>query len=268
MTNITYINLSDLIIPEFEAHKETPEENILELTESIKTHGILQPLLVRPNGSNFEIVAGCIRHRCAKLAGLKTAPCIILSLDDKTAEIVKLHENTKRVPLCHVDQGNTFVMLREKFSMTLYEIALSFGKSPAYVSQHISLISQDNDIADSVRFNRISFSQARELMTVEDKSYRKYLHITCVESGLSVELLRQWIKDHKRGLLLSPTSADSADPISSLSETPQYCRPCQACGKPVDIKDIRHVFYCPQCDIALKNAISEENSRLSSNNQQ
>ncbi|MQY80237.1 MAG: ParB/RepB/Spo0J family partition protein, partial [Bacteroidetes bacterium] len=136
MSKITYIELSKLLIPPFEAHKQIPDEYISEISESIKKLGILEPLLVRPSDNEFEIVAGCIRYRCAKIAGLKSAPCIILSLDDKAAEEVKLHENIKRVPLDHIDQGNTFVMMRDRFSMTETDIALSFGKSVAYISQH------------------------------------------------------------------------------------------------------------------------------------
>ncbi|GAI66624.1 unnamed protein product, partial [marine sediment metagenome] len=118
MSKITYIELSKLLIPEFEAHKQIPDEYITEITESIKTLGIIEPLIVRPKDKEFEIVAGCIRYRCAKIAGLKSAPCIIIGLDDKAAEILKIHENIKRVPLDHIDQGNTFLMMREKYSMT------------------------------------------------------------------------------------------------------------------------------------------------------
>ncbi|GAJ09328.1 unnamed protein product, partial [marine sediment metagenome] len=177
----------------FEAHKEIPEDVILEITESIKSIGIIEPLIVRPKNGEFEIVAGCIRYRCAKLAGLKTAPCIILILGDQAAEEVKLHENLKRLSLDHVDQGNTFVMLREKHSMTEEGISKIVGKSQGYVSQHIALVSQDNDLVSAVRYKRITFSQAREIMTVKDKRYRQYLQKTCEDGGLTTELMRVWI---------------------------------------------------------------------------
>ncbi|GAI82757.1 unnamed protein product, partial [marine sediment metagenome] len=177
-----------------------------------------------------------------------------------------LHENVKRLPLNHVDQGNTFVHMREKFSMTEQHIALSFGKSVAYISQHITLVSQDEELISSVRDNRITFSQAREIMTVKDKRFRQYLLKTCEDSGLTVELLRIWIKNHENGLLLNPPPADSDESFSSIPETPQYLRTCQACGKPTDIKDIRPVFYCPPCDTAIRNAILEEKSKNTPNN--
>ncbi|GAJ06655.1 unnamed protein product, partial [marine sediment metagenome] len=118
MSNLKHINLSDLDLPEFEAHNNIPDQQLIEISESIKKIGVIEPIIVRKKNKRFEIVAGCIRYRAAKLAGLKAVPCITLSLRDDEAEIMKVHENLKRVNLDHVDQGNTFIMLQEKFNMT------------------------------------------------------------------------------------------------------------------------------------------------------
>lgn len=266
MSKITDIELSKLLLPEFEAHKQIPEDVILEIAESIKSIGIIEPLIVRPKNGEFEIVAGCIRYRCSKLAGLKTAPCRILELDDEKAEILKLHENLKRLSLNHIDQGNTFVMLREKHSMTEEGISKIVGKSQGYVSQHIALVSQDGELVSAVRDNRITFSQARELMTVKDKRYRQYLLKTCEDGGLTTELMRVWIKDHENGLLLNPPPSDSDESNSPLPETPQYLRACQACCNPTEIKDIRQLILCYPCHKTLKNAIDDENLKNTQNN--
>ncbi|MQY78100.1 MAG: ParB/RepB/Spo0J family partition protein [Bacteroidetes bacterium] len=257
MSKITHINLSNLIIPQFEAHKQIPDNYITEITESIKEHGILEPLLVRPKEDDFEIVAGCVRYRCAKIAGLKAAPCMILALNDKYAEIIKIHENIKRVPLDHIDQGNTFVMLRDNFSMTEDAISSIVGKSVAYVSQHISLVSQDEDLIRAVREERVSFSQARELMKVKDKSERRRFQNYCENEGATVEVLKQWIQNYKNTLLQKPTTTDSDNTTSYIPDRPQDFRLCQACGKATEIMHIRQLFLCPPCETALKLAISE-----------
>lgn len=266
MSKITYINLSDLTIPEFEAHKQIPDEYISEITESIKTLGIIEPIIVRPKDGSFEIVAGCVRYRCAKIAGLKSIPCIKLGLDDKAAEILKIHENIKRIPLDHIDQGNTFVMMREKFLMTENDISSIVGKSIAYISQHISLVSQDEEIIKSVREKRISFSQARELIQVTDKTERRRLRLYCENDGATVEVLRSWIKDYKNSLLINSTPGDSVESISHHEDRPQDWRICQACSKATLISDIRQVFYCPTCDTAIKQAILDEKSKNTPNN--
>ncbi len=155
MSQVKYINLGDLNLPDFEAHKQIDEKQISEISESIKDIGVLEPIIVRKVNSQFEIVAGCIRYRATKLAGLKSIPCIVMSLNDSQAEIIKLHENVKRINLDHVDQGNTFIMLRDKFGMTEDAISASVGKSTPYVSQHISLITQDSELAAG-RYNLLS----------------------------------------------------------------------------------------------------------------
>lgn len=266
MSKITYIDLSKLLIPEFEAHKQIPDDYISEITDSIKLLGIIEPLIVRKKDNEFEIVAGCVRYRCAKIAGLKSAPCIILGLDDKAAEIVKIHENIKRIPLDHIDQGNTFVMMREKFSLTENDIASIVGKSVAYVSQHISLVSQDEELIRSVREKRISFSQARELIQITDKTERRRLQLYCENDGATVEVLRTWVKDYKNSLLINSPPGESKESVSYIPDRPQDWRTCQACSKATLISDIRQLILCPPCDTAIRNAILEEKSKNTPNN--
>ncbi|GAI79818.1 unnamed protein product, partial [marine sediment metagenome] len=176
------------------------------------------------------------------------------------------HENIKRVPLHHIDQGDTFVMMREKLHMTEMDIAATVGKSVAYVSQHISLVSQDPNIVMAVRDNSISFSQARSLLTVTNKSQRNHFLFLCQNSGATIETLEGWIKDWKNSLILNPPPAASEESVSYPQDRPYDFRLCQACGKATEITRIRQVFYCPECDLALKKAISEENLKNISNN--
>ncbi|MBA7483571.1 Nucleoid occlusion protein [subsurface metagenome] len=266
MSKIIYINLSDLTMPEFEAHKQIPDDYIAEITQSIKDIGIIEPLIVRKKEKSYEIIVGCIRYRCAKIAGLKSVPAIILSLDDKAAEVMKIHENIKRIPLDHVDQGNTFVMMRDKFLMTENDISAIVGKSIAYISQHISLVSHDEELIRAVREKMISFSQARELMKVDDKVERRRLLLFCQNEGATVEVLKTWIKDYKNSKLLESPVSDSGDSTPYHQDRVQDWRTCQACGKATNISDIRQLFLCPPCESALKKAFSEEKSDISQNN--
>ncbi|GAJ11233.1 unnamed protein product, partial [marine sediment metagenome] len=197
---------------------------------------------------------------------LKSAPCIIIGLDDKAAEILKIHENIKRVPLDHIDQGNTFLMMREKYSMTVHEISALVGKSIGYVSDHISLVSQDEELIRAVREKRTSFSQARELMKVDDKTERRRLQLYCENDGATVEVLSRWIKDYKNSLLKNSPPGESKESVSYIPDRPQDWRSCQACDKATEIKHIRQLILCPSCDTAIRNAILEEKSKNTQNN--
>lgn len=258
MSQIKYINLADLNLPEFEAHKHIDEKQISEISDSIKEIGVLEPIIVRKANKHLEIVAGCIRYRAAIIAGLKAIPCIVMSLEDDKAEIIKLHENVKRITLDHVDQGNTFIMLREKFGMTEDAIASSVGKSTPYVSQHISLITQDSELASSVKKGTLTFSQARELLTVKNKSQRKHFQKYCENGGATIDVLKNWIRDYNNQMPADSHPDETNTPPDSYIEPRKEYRSCEACDKPVEIGDIRQVLYCPTCHRAIKDAIFEE----------
>ncbi len=259
--NLRHINLSDLDLPEFEAHNNIPEHELKEISDSIKKIGVIEPLIVRKKNKRFEIVAGCIRYRAAKLAGLKAVPCIIDVLLDDQAEIIKIHENIKRISLDHVDQGQTFIMLRDKFNMTEEGISQIVGKSISYISNHINLVSQDKELAADVKSGLLSFSQARELLQLSDIPTRRYYQKFCEREGATVEILRQWIKEYKerQAIDIKSDSSVTSTPIH-YAQHPDL-RSCEACDKPIKISDIRQVFYCPHCYNAIKNAISDEKNK-------
>ncbi len=264
MSKITYINLGDLNLPEFQAHGNIPPEDIKEISESIKSIGVIEPLIVRKTKQGFEIVAGCIRYHAAKLAGLKAVPCIVMTLDSKSAEVLKLHENVKRIPLDHVDQGHTFINMMKTFEMTEKDISECSGKSIAYISQHISLVRLDNELTKAVKECSISFSQARELMRVDDISERNRLLRFCQNDGATIQVLQQWVQNHLRSIS-NFTPAESAAPDDSPpTQTPYISRDCMACGKSVNIDKIRQVFFCPICCDSILTAIAEERLKLSS----
>jgi len=264
MAKLEYVNLEDLNLPQFQARSDLHSEHIKEISESIKSIGVIEPLIIRSTDNGLEIVAGCIRYHAALLAGLKAVPCINMSLDPKAAEILKLHENIKRIPLNHIDQGLTFIMMVEIFNMTEQAIAECVGKSIGYVSQHISLVRLDNELTKAVKDGSISFSQARVLMRVDDDSARKHLLSCCQNDGATVQVLHQWVQDYLRSTSANPPAADSIPSQCYDYKDSQILRTCEACGNSVDISIIRTFFCCPTCHNVLKDAILEEKSKNSS----
>lgn len=263
MSQIQYINLADLNLPLFQAHRNIPPDYIQEIAASIRTLGVIEPLIVRSTYNGFEIVAGCVRYHASILAGLKAVPCINMTLDPQSAEIIKLHENIKRIPLDHVDQGHTFIMMSETFKMTEQAIADCTGKSIAYVSQHISLVRLNNELTNAVKEGTISFSQARELMRVDDPSERNRLLLYCQNDGATVQVLQRWVQDYLRTPTNIPSQNESAPELSYEYNNPNISRVCEACGNPTEISKIHQVFYCPACNFAIKQAISEEKKQQS-----
>ncbi len=261
MTKLTHINLSDLDLPEFEAHSNIDEIKLREISDSIKEIGVLEPLLVRKIKKRYEIIVGCLRFKAAALAGLKAVPCIVLSIDDKQSEIIKAHENLKRIDLDHVDQGNTFIMMRSKFDMTEETISNIVGKSISYISNHINLVTQDNVLTSAVKNGSLPFSHARELLQVPDISTRRQFQAYCENEGATISVLRQWIREDKNSHVVNPPGA-----TQSTEQTYQYPstyegRKCEACTKSIPAGEIRLLILCTPCHQALIIALSEEKSK-------
>ena len=265
MDKITEVNLSDLSLPSFQLHSDIPQHHIQEIAESIKSIDIIEPLIVRHTDNGLEIVCGCVRFKASILAGRKSVPCIIKSLSPEQAEFLKIHENLKRLPPNDVDQGNFFIMLIDEFGMTTQAISEHVGKSRPYVSQRISLVRLYSDLIDSVKDGSISFSQARQLMRLNDPSLRKYYLQSCVNSGVSVYFLTQWIDDQLRKPDPLPPAADSPPDESTPQNGLYLHRNCESCGNSFEIVNIRHVFFCIDCRKLILDAISENKHRLSSN---
>lgn len=261
MSKIIYVNLGDLSLPEFQSHREIPTEHIQEIADSIKQIGVIEPLIVRDTNNGLEIVAGCVRYRSAILAGLKAVPCINMTLDPKSAEILKLHENVKRIPLDHVDQGHTFIMMMETFNMTERSVSECVGKSIAYISQHVSLVLLNNELTAAVKDKSISFSQARELMRVKDPVERKRFLSYCINDGATVQVLQRWVQEYLRTGSLSPSQEFPPREYSYGSESSKSSYECEACDKPIKTSEIMQVIYCPTCHQAIKQALFEEKQR-------
>jgi ParB family chromosome partitioning protein len=265
--NIDLIKLTKILPPAFDQRSEFDETADLELLESIKQFGVLEPILVRPKDGQFEIIAGHRRYRMASRAGLPTIPCISQKTGDKETELIKIHENIHRLPLSHVDQGNTFFYLRSQFDMTEAEIAALVGKSVPYISQHLSLISSDPYVLESVKKEEITFSAARELNQVADISERKRLLSIVKESGATVPVIQNWVREANR-----LSSDDLHHHTYSVDDAPQPVYtdptfPCESCNTITHISKMHIVRLCPDCDFNFKNAISLIHAEETAKNQ-
>ncbi len=258
MSKITYVNLADLNLPSFQAHRDVPPDLLKDLSDSIKSIGVIEPLIIRKTDAGLEIVAGCLRYEASRLAGLKAVPCINMDLNSKAAEIIKLHENIKRIPLNHVDQGYTFIMMMEEFSMTMQTVADSIFRSLGYVAQHVNLAQLNNELTAAVKSEEISFSHARELMRIKDAPERNRLLNYCRNDGATITVLKRWVQDSLRDSSVVNPPDPLPEILRAATNQIDYSRMCNACSISVDISEIRTTYYCPSCDTAIKNAIAEE----------
>lgn len=145
----------------------TPE-SLAELVESIKEHGVLEPLVVAKTPAGYQIIAGERRWRAAKIAGLKTVPAIIKETSPQGMLEMALVENVQREDLNPLERAQAFIRLMEEFGLSNKEISQRISKSPSYISNSIKLLNLPDALKDGLLSNLITEGHARALAGIED----------------------------------------------------------------------------------------------------
>ena len=174
------------------------EDSLLELADSIKQFGVLQPLLVQNKGDYYEIIAGERRWRAAKMAGLKEIPVIIKNLTNQEIVEISLIENIQRENLNPIEEAMAFKRLLEEFSLKQDEVAERVSKSRTAVTNSMRLLKLDERVQQMIIDDMISTGHARTLLAIEDKEQQYILANKIFDEKLSVRETEKLIKDLKK----------------------------------------------------------------------
>ncbi len=184
---IIYCRLEKIKPGKFQPREDFDHESLAELAESIKSQGILQPLLVRPRaGGGYELIAGERRLRAAQEAGVEQAPLLVRDVDDKTALELSLVENIQREDLGALEEAEAYRKLLTDFGYTQEALAERVGKERATVANLLRLLRLPDDIKEDLRKGRISSGHARALLAADSKAAMRKLRDRIVEKGISV----------------------------------------------------------------------------------
>jgi ParB family chromosome partitioning protein len=165
------------------------------LAESIRTQGVIQPLLVRPRtAGGYEIVAGERRWRAAREAGRPTVPAVVRETDDRDTLLLGLVENVAREQLTAVEEARAYAVLIDEFGLSLGEVSERVGRSKPSVSNRIRLLELPDDVLGMVERGQISEGHARAVLAVPDHEGRRRLAREIVQKGLSVRIAEQRAK--------------------------------------------------------------------------
>ena len=184
-----------------EPHPEQPrtrfeQERIDELSQSIREHGVITPLLVRKiDSGDYQIIAGERRWRAARAAGLSELPVRIIEADDRTTMELALVENLQREDLSPIEEARGYKSLAEDFGMTQEEIALRVSKSRSSVANSLRLLSLPDELIDMVEQGKLSAGSARALLAVKNVDKIKNMANQAIEAELSVREVEELVKE-------------------------------------------------------------------------
>ncbi len=173
--------------------KDFLEESLQELAESIRQHGIIEPLVVRTRGQQFELIAGERRWRASQQVGLKEVPVVIREADDATVLEMMLIENLQRENLNPIEEARGYDELAARFSLNQEEIAAKVGKSRAAVANSLRLLKLPDDIQERVRSGAISSGHAKVILGLPLEEDQQIAADQTIRLGWSVRALEDWV---------------------------------------------------------------------------
>lgn len=170
------ISLVDIMPNRFQPREIFDDEALKELSESIKAHGVIQPIIVRKVGDKYEIIAGERRYRASQLAGKQTIPALVRDIDDKEAAKIALLENLQRKDLSPIEEAKTYQTILKLDNITQDELARNLGKSQSAIANKLRLLNLDEEVQTALLNAQISERHARSLLNLDNGKQKELLH--------------------------------------------------------------------------------------------
>lgn len=227
------IAVSDIIPNPLQPRKTFDAGKLAELTESIKEHGVIQPLIVRKNNGKYEIVAGERRWRAAKTAKLKTVPVIVREYDNAKMAEIALVENIQRHDLNAIEEAEGIKRLMNEFGFNQEQAAKKIGRSRTAVTNILRLLNLPAAVREAVSRETLMMGQVRPLLSLENAQEQEKLARIIAEQGLSARAVEEIVKKIKNGEEI--TFENDAEQTKKAKETRKnkkteisiYCRDFQ-----------------------------------------
>lgn len=221
----TPVNHQPLMIPvskikanQYQPRKIFKEQDIQELTDSIKENGIIQPLIVIENGKEFELIAGERRLRAAKRAGLDMVPAVVKRATDKEKLVMAIIENVQRSELNCVEEALAYYQLMEEFKLTQEEVAKKIGKDRSTIANFLRILKLPRDVVKLLQTEQLSFGHAKVLAAIKEDELVKRLALETVEKKLSVRELEELASKKPKAAKIAKNKDSFADKLAPLKD--------------------------------------------------
>lgn len=180
------LDVNDVLPNRFQPRIKFNEDSINELCESIKEHGVIQPIVVRAMGDKYEIIAGERRYKASLLAGKQTIPAVITELNDKDSAEVALIENVQRKDLTPIEEAISYKKILDMGYLTQEELAIKLGKTQSTVANKLRLLNLDEEVQEAVLEEKISERHARSLLKLVNMSNQRKMLENIIQNRLTV----------------------------------------------------------------------------------
>lgn len=194
---VVEVDINEILPNRFQPRIQFDEDEILELSDSIKEHGVIQPIVVRSIGDKYEIIAGERRYKASVLAGKETVPVIIRNLNDKDSAEVALIENVQRKNLTPIEEAVSYKKVLDMGYLTQEQLAIKLGKSQSSIANKIRLLNLSDEVQEALLQNKISERHARSLLKLKDFKNQNFMLNRIISERLTVRRTDEEIEKMK-----------------------------------------------------------------------
>ena len=198
-SEVSEVSISEVVKSPLQPRGDIPEDHLLELVESIRAHGVIQPLITRLVGGKYELIAGERRWRACQQLGLETVPVIAREATDREVLEMALVENLQRQDLNAIEEANGYVKLAKEFDMKQDEIAKRVGKSRATVANSMRLLDLQKDIQKFVADGLLSVGHAKAILGIKVKREQRAVADQVMRQGLTVRATEKLVQKLQSG---------------------------------------------------------------------
>lgn len=258
LQNLPVEKISD---PKHDVRAKIDMESIAELAESIRTLGLLQPIMVRSEGDDFEVVAGHRRLMAVRMLGFEIIECLLVeeTTDDLTMAR-RLHENIYRVDLTPLEEAAVYAELYEQVQ-DVDKVAIVARRSRETVERRLRLLELDDYLRDALHEGKIGVGVAELLHTLKHDDTRRFLLDAAIRDGASVEKVRLWVKDYRDVKMLTAEQAQAAGVATGAGIEGPNLYACWLCGSAEDPHDMRVKMVHVACERMARRAAEDNLAR-------
>lgn len=247
MSRLVEVPVGDVVRDESQPRKTFSKEGLLELSESIKKHGILQPIVVVREGEKYKIVAGERRWRAAQLAELEVVPVIVRTLDDQSRLEMAIVENAQREDLNPIELATAYAKLKTQFNLSNEEIGQRVGKSAGSVINTMRLLKLPEEAKRAMQEHGLMEGPMRPLISADPEMVHEILP-KMIDEGWSARKVERYIADHKK--------KSSVKAVKVNSFVKEEAKLCEKYGAEVRVRG-RSVTFGVKTDAALRELLEK-----------
>jgi ParB family chromosome partitioning protein len=222
-------------------------DQLVELAQSIRSVGLIEPIIVKQNGDRYEVVAGHRRLKAASMAGLITIKSIVRSGSDEEMEVIKVHENFCRSDVDLVDEAFFIARAMQRLNKSPYEFADLINRSAAYVKDRILITTFEDYLLEYLNTKRVSLAVAKILTQITDDNYRRMCIDYAAKNGITAQVARMWLNDSLQGTFAFTQTEDPTPHLPLEAPAKIWTVECSICSGQIPVNEAKLAYAHSGC---------------------